>query len=191
MVYSSVERGYTIVELMVTVVIVALLAATLGMFVVRLLKIQENEREEAYVREKLADIAGAYADYLSIGSSVGMADQRIVATYRQETGGVSLETGRVSRVTSLESSLNRKSLAMDLNIYGVEWTNHVLKFSRSVNGDAPLVPLEGDIVTCKVVSYGALGRLQISARHDVRDAHGRIGTRTTSVERVVRLWNHQ
>ena len=67
------KRGYTVVELMVTIVIVAVLAATLGMFFVKLLRIQEREREEAYIRERLADICAAYADFVSDRQTVQSA----------------------------------------------------------------------------------------------------------------------
>ena len=42
MIYQSGKRGYTVVELMVTIAIVTVLAATVGTFVVRLLTFQET-----------------------------------------------------------------------------------------------------------------------------------------------------
>ena len=112
--------GYTVVELMVTIVIVSVLAATVGMFFVKLLTIQEREREEAYIRERLSDICGVYADFISIGSSfstaTNLSDQATVVKYRQETGGVSLETGLVSRVAYLTSLMNTTNKTIDLNI---------------------------------------------------------------------------
>ena len=105
-------QGFTVVELMVTIVIVAFLSATVGTFVCKLLTIQERDREEAYIREKLTDICGAYADFLSIGSSIssttGVSNQETVVKYRSETGGVSLETGIVTRVAYLVAAMNPK-----------------------------------------------------------------------------------
>ena len=195
--FSHALRGYTIVELMVTVVIVAVLAATVGTFIVKLLTFQEKDREEAYVREKLVDICGAYADLLSVGSLVSMqtnsSDQVMYVGYRRETGGVSLETGIVSRVTSLESSLRMKNHEVDINVYGLESGSNVLKLARTANGIAPLIPLVGDIVNCTITPLNneALGNLRVSAQYRIRNDAGKLEPRITSVERIVRLWNHK
>ena len=141
--------GYTIVELMVTIVIVSVLAATLGVFFVKLLNIQEREREEAYVREKLADICGEYADKLSIGSSIiNTSTNATIVKYRQETGGVSLETGLVTRVAYLSSFLNSTNDTVDMGIFSFENQDLIRKIARRASGDAYLLPLTADMVSC-------------------------------------------
>lgn len=141
--------GYTIVELMVTIVIVSVLAASVGVFFVKLLNIQEHERDEAYVLEKLADICGEYADKLSIGSSIiNTSTNATVVKYRQETGGVSLETGLVTHVAYLSSLLNSTNDTVDMNIFSIENRNLSRKIVRSASGDAHLMPLVGDMVSC-------------------------------------------
>ena len=192
-------RGYTIFELMVTVVIVTILAATVGIFFVKLLTLKEQDREEAYIRERLADICGVYADFISVGSSVdvhtNMINHPLTVTYRQEAGGVSLETGLVSRVSSVEASVNAFSGAVNMDVYGRDGTNNVLRLSRSINGNASLIPLAGDIVSCTIAPLGsddgALRTLRVEARYQVRNDDGVLETRRASAERIVRLWNHK
>ena len=188
------KRGYTVVELMVTIVIVSVLAATVGALFVKLLTIQEQEREEAYIREKLSDICGAYADFLSVGSSISTSNRTTLVTYRHETGGVSLETGIVSRVAQLTSSTNATSKAIDLNVDVFESGGLVRKFSRSMSGDAPLIPLMGDMVECTIVTsrtYAALGYLQVTAKYKVENDEGTVVEKPVTVGRMIRLWNRE
>lgn len=202
--------GYTVVELMVTIVIVSVLAATVGMFISKLLTIQEQEREEAYIRERLADICGAYADDLSIGSSFSRSNKTEIVAYRLETGGVSLETGRVTRVAYLTSATNATDKAVALNIYSLENGEFIPKFSRNMKGDATLIPLTGSnrvgLVSFRIrplnnepvsedadnwTSDAALGYLVAKAEYYIKNDVGEIETKTASVERVVRLWNKE
>ena len=206
---SRCRLGYTIVELMVTLVIVTVLAATVGMLFARLLSLQEREREEAYIREKLADVCGAVADDLSIASSFSMrtnlVQRDIIVAYRQETGGVSLETGRVSRVVYLTLTLNATNRTMALNAYTPEPEGLKQAFASSLNGDAPLIPLAGDLVGCTLTplnaafteedgvlaSDAALAYLQVSARYAVRNDDGEVEEKTATAGRVVRFWNRE
>ncbi len=207
--YGKGKRGYTVVELMATVVIVAVLAASVGVFFVKLLTIREREREEAYVREKLSDICGAYADFMSIGSSFYSATNQFgretIVKYRQETGGVSFETGVVTRVAYVSSSLNITNMTMDLGVYSQEPAGLNRKLSRTMRGDALMIPLAGDIISCSITplnanvwdeegaekSDAALGYLQVSARYEVENDDGEIESRTATAGRVVRLWNRE
>ena len=215
------RNGYTVIELLMTVAIVALLVATAGGWFVKLLKIQEKEREEAYVREKLVDICGSYADMVSIGSFIcenpeGTGNSTAVK-YRTETGGVSFETGLVTRVayvtTSFTNNLSLAHRTMNLGIYSTgpeEGARFVPlmddmvheKMSRNVEGDALLVPQLADLVSCTITplwtgetdayaTNAALGYLQVTARYVVEDENGRPATKTATAGRVVRLWNHQ
>ena len=200
--------GYTVVELMVTLVIVAVLATTVGVCFVRLLSVQENEREEAYIREKLADVCGVIADDLSIGTSISLStnlvQRDVIVAYRQETGGVSLETGRVTRVAYLTLTLNATNRTMALSAYRREPEGWTRTLSSSLNGDAALIPLAGDLVACTVTplnatdmtekdgvqtSDAALAYLQVSARYAVRNDDGDLEEKTATAGRVVRLWN--
>ena len=212
-VYSC-RHGYTIVELLTTIAIVAVLAATVGMFFVKLLRIQERDREEAYIREKLADLCGSYADAMSISSSFatrinpvsGCTDVRV--DYRHETGGVSLETGVVTRVSHLTTGMNVTNMTVDLKVFGFEKRELVEKLSRIGRGDAALLPLVGDMVSCTItplnpvgdlvtddtgfsMADAALGYLQVTAKYMVRNDDGLPEARTVSAGRVVRLWNRE
>lgn len=144
--------GYTIIELMVTILIVAALATAVGTFAVKLLTIQECDREEAYVREKLADICANYADFASIGStfSVSTSGRENIVAYRLETGGLSLETGRVSRVAYFTTATTNQT--MDVNVYSLQQGKRskifytekeglASKWARILSGDASLLTL--------------------------------------------------
>ena len=197
--------GYTVVEMMVTIVVVSVLAATVGVFFSKLLTMQENEREEAYIREKLADICGAYADDLSVGAAFSKSNQTEIITYRHETGGVSLETGRVSRVAYLSSSVNATNNTLDLNIDVFEQCELIRKMTQQLNGNAPLIPLLGDMVRLRITplngnvwedglvqtSDAALGYLEAMARYRVKNDDGEFVTNTVTAGRVVRLWNRE
>ena len=205
------KHGYTIVELMVTIVIVSILAATVGTFFVKLLNIRESEREEAYIREKLADICGAYADAMSVGSSFGTRTNLLThamdmkVNYRQETGGVSLETGKVVGVTQMISSLNTTNKTVDLSLYGFNQGELVKKLQRMAKGDAALMPLLGDMVSCTIrplncntggvdgdgylMNNAALGYLEVKAEYKVKNKTGETVWENATAGRVVRLWN--
>lgn len=204
-------RGYTVVELMVTIVIVSVLAATVGMFFVKLLTIQEREREEAYIRERLSDICGAYADFVSVGASfhvnTNSANTLTAVKYRQETGGVSLETGLVTKATCLTTMMNPTNRTLDLDIYSESIEGLNRRFSRRMNGDASLIPLLGDMVSCTITPLNhtktevgtngyettdaALGWLQVAAKYRVENGNGEMETKTATAGRVVRLWNRE
>lgn len=196
MAFLAIKRGSTVVELMVMIVIVTVLAASVGTFIVKLLTLRENDREDAYIREKLIDVCGTYADLLSVGSSINTNGPGMQVTYRQETGGVSFETGVVSQVTSLISDVTNGMVK--LNVYGLELEESILKYVRQANGNADLIPQVGNIVSCTVTPINAtdwqsaaLGNLRIEARYQVRNGDGNIEIKATRVERIVRLWNHE
>lgn len=207
--FKIIRRGYTIVELMVAVVIVAVLAATLGTFVVKLLTLQERDREEAYIREQLVDICGIYADYLSIGTTVitNASNQSFAVKYRQEAGGVSFETGRVSRVVQLESvekpytAMNKACRTVALNTFDAGGDS--LNFSKEFRGDdLPLMTVKDLKIRDNSVNLrcgirplkgrtgtAALWNLEVRADYVVRNDEGDLVPKYASVERVVRLWN--
>ena len=203
----NVKCGYTIIELMVVIVIVAVLAATIGTFVVNLLTLQEQEREEAYIREKLVDISGVYADYLSVGSIVSNAvGYNFDVAYRQETGGVSFETGRVIRVAMLRSleksfvSFNNME-GKDLHIDTFDTRGDRLNFSKEFCGvDIPLMTATDlkindrpVLVRCWInpLSYSALWNLHVRADYWVKKDNGNLVPTNATTERIVRLWNHE
>lgn len=146
------RRGYTIFELMVTILVVTALAAVVGAFFVNLLTIQERDREEAYIRETLADMCANYADFTSLGSAFSIANLANIVSFRQETGGLSCETGRVSHVAYLATATTNST--MDLNFYSLSTNSSktcrifsnlknglVSNWARKLNGDASLLDL--------------------------------------------------
>jgi len=199
------RTGMTLVELMVTVLIGAILATTLGVFFVKLLTIQEQEREEGYVREKLVDICAAYADYLSIASSVSnnaaAGDMAFSALYRQETGGVSLETGRVSRVTHFFSSLDAQDSTLGVSIGHYVTNDFQSGFSRTLRGDALLMNLTNDLVAvggamvtplnATLIENASLVYLKVSARCECKNEKGEKKYKYVTAGRIVRLWNKE
>ncbi len=188
---------------MVVTVIVTFFAVAVGTFFTKLLGIQEREREEAYIREKLSDICGLMADDISIGKSFMQSNSFTIVNYRHETGGVSLETGRVYNVSKLVASLNTTNNLLNFGLDVFEAGRIVSKPPSSVNGNAHLIPLLGDMVSVSITplnaniesfesiqsSDAALGLLSLSARYRVENDDGEIVTNTVSAERLVRLWN--
>lgn len=209
-------HGFTIIELMVTIVIVSVLAATAGTFFMKLLTLQEKERESAYIRERLVDICEICADALSIGTSISnivdSVNPGFEATYRYETGGVSLEAGRVSRVAKMQvrmktsQTLNNKACTtLDLGVKAVESGRENLMFSRNLRADnTPLIPFPHFKVKDNLVklSYtmtplnenaanAALWNLNVIAQYEVKNRMGEFVLTNVVAERVVRLWNHE
>lgn len=224
--------GYTVFELLVTVLIVTGLATVVGSFFVKLLTIQEKDREEAYIREKLSDLCAVYADFASIGSSFSIesSGNANIVSYRQETGGVSFETGRVSRVAYLTTATTNET--MDLNVYSFETGTNILtkifsnikegltsKWARFLNGDASLLitpagELDVKKVECAVIplalyanetnyvsdvafngfdvySNASIANLKVTAWYTYKNSHRETVLTNASVERLVRLWNHE
>lgn len=217
------RRGYTLIELLTTILIVVILVAVIAVYYVKLLRIQEKEREEAYIREKLVNICGVCADYLSVGSSFHIStnsvNQMFAVKYRQETGGVSLETGRVARVSYLTGYVNTPSekfkedddstgngtINFDVYSMGVDGIKKTL--SNTANGSAQLIPLFGDLVSCTITPLNytqkcvgtngyettdaALAWLHVSAEYVIENEDGGFDKKTVGVGRVVRLWNSE
>lgn len=203
--------GYTVIELMVTILIVTILVSTLGVSFVKLLTIQEKDREQAFIRERLTEICSSYADCLSIGTSVSNTPSGgFVATYRNETGGVSLETGRVDHASLLVSSPNehvtdegKRYFTLDLGIYAYEMGIKTPKFLRDLRGDnMPLISpkdlkMKDGIVSlsCAILPLNAvrmedaaLGYLTVTGWYNMEET----GALTNvAVGRIVRLWNHE
>ena len=199
-------------ETAVTLGLAALLAAMVGTGMARMLALQEREREEAYVRESLADVCAAYADMISIGSSMrgstNLANQAVTVGFRQETGGVSLETGRVTQVAYVTSMANPETKALELDIYSLVPEGLDLRLSFNARGDAALIPLAGEMVSCTVrplnydpetatntagflITDAALGYLEVKARYAVKNKKGEEEERFATAGRMVRLWNRE
>lgn len=204
--FKNGKYGYTVVELMVTVIIVAILATTLGIFFVKLLRIQEQEREEAYIREKLIDFCSSYANYASVGSvfysATNALNQLTAVKYRLETGGVSLETGIVSKVTYLASKMNVINKTIDIDIFSQGVNGEERKLSRRMSGDASLIPVPGDMISCTLTPLSsstngyettdaALAWLEVAAQYEVMNDDGDKEMKTVKAGRLVRLWNKE
>lgn len=199
------RHGYTIVELIVTMVIVVVVSATVGGFFVKLLTFHEKERHRAYIQERLVDICGFYADYLSLGTNVCNDVNRFGVDYRVETGGVSFETGRVSRVaqfvSSMKTSAQFRNTTLDFSAWAFEPGIITNKFCRNLRGDdTPLVPLSS-IRELKIKgrnvnlshrldplnASGTLWHLQVLATYEVEDGD----SEAVRACRIVRLWNRE
>lgn len=205
--HPPMRRGMTLIELLVTMLIVTIVSVMFGFYFVKLLNIHEDEREMGYVRERLVDICAAYADYLSIASSIrNITDYSFDADYRQETGGVSLETGRVSRVTHLNTYLDSSAGRMELNIGRIVTNEFVSGFSRKLRGDALLMNMTNDLVLVRRAGIpeamltrlngtsdetASLFYLMVSARCKCEDDNGNAKYRYVTAGRIVRLWNKE
>lgn len=224
--------GYTVFELVVTVLIVTVLATSIGVGFVKLLSLQERDREEAYIREKLSDLCAVYADFASIGSTFSVSSSREanIVSYRPETGGMSFETGRVSHVAYLTTAATNGTI--DLNVYSfVNGTNVtsrmfsnskngiVSKWTRFLHGDASLLTVPSGQLDVRNVQYtitplgvngtdangapderfvgfnvysnAVVGNLKATAWYTYRNSKKELVLTNATVERLVRLWNHE
>ena len=199
------RRGASAVELLMTTVIVAILACACGVLFARLLSVRERDREEAYVREKLSDICAAYADAMSVGEYFETTNGLMTVKYRHETGGVSLETGKVVRVARAATVMDHEKHVSVLDIYSFKDGGLGIGLSRTAYGDAELIPLGAEMTGCTITPLGGnategggfarydsvLGYLQMSARYKTEDERGNPTYRTVSAGRLVRLWNRK
>lgn len=201
------KHGYTLVELMVTVVIVAVLAATLGIFLINLLTLQEQDREEAYIRERLVDICGIYADYLSVGLTVSntVGSANFDVKYPEETSGISFETGRVIRVAMLRSSAKLYDADRNLCIDTFDVRGVPRNLSNEFRGDdIPLMTAvdlnindRPVLLRCWIdslngpIESAAIGNLHVRADYWVKRDNGFLVPTNAIAERIVRLWNHE
>lgn len=190
--------GFTIVELMVCIVLAVILAASVGPSAVKLLRVVESSREEGFMREKLATIAGVYADWLSLAQSYVVTNMAngvkvISADYPVEMDGISFETNNVCKVTACHSAVSNGMWNVWFDTHDPRYPDHVRKVS--FDGDALIEHVSARIVEVTLKpelplpnqAYCTLSILATNHFWDVKaDAYS---MRTVRTERIVRLWN--
>ena len=127
------RKGFTVIELMITILIVVILTVSFGGALSGLLCLHEKDREEGYMREKLAYICGEFADYFSLADKVGrFMDENGKAVYaagfRMEADGVSYETGKVVKVSNIYVSATN-------GIFNVAMRNADARYRRAGDSD--------------------------------------------------------
>lgn len=201
------RRAFTIVELCVTMLIVAILGVAMGASTVRLLRLRESNREEGYMREKLAFICGEAADYLSMANSiVAVANPNGVVLksgFRMETEGVSFETGKVIKVSGLYLSGTNGTFNLALDTADrrherVKGTKGLYRKTQTLDADGMLMDVLAKIVEFKVdppMVYGVtnvipLHVLTVSATNIYYDIVGNTSAvRKVTSKRGFRMWN--
>ena len=206
------RRGFTIVELMVCIVLVVILAAAIGPSAVKLLRVHESLREEGFMREKLAMLAGIYADWLSLADSivvttnkVGVMNKetivKISAHYPEETEGISFETNIISKVSACHSVVSNGMWNIWFETKDPKFPDGVRKIS--FDGDALIEHVAARIVDVSLehvdariieankkthdIGYPKLSILATNHFWDVKK--NAYSLRTVKAERIVRLWN--
>ncbi len=201
------KRAFTIIELCVTILIVTILCVAMGGAIVRLLRLRESDREEGYMREKLALICAEAADYLSMANSI-VADSTphglvLKGGFRMETEGVSYETGKVVKVSGLYLSGTNGAfnLAMDTadrRYESVRGLEGLYRKRQYLDADGMLLDVLARIVEFRVdppLVYGVtnslpLHVLTVSATNNYYDIVGNSNAvRRVTSKRGFRLWN--
>ncbi len=201
------KRAFTIVELCVTMLIVAILGVVMGTAIVRLLRLRESDREEGYMREKLALICGEAADYLSMANSiVAVSDLHglvLKGGFRMEMEGISYETGKVVKVSGLylsgtNGTFNLALDTADSRYEGVRGIEGLYRKRQKLDADGMLMDVIARIVEFRVdppMVYGMtnslpLHVLTISATNNYYDIVGNTNAvRRVTSKRGFRLWN--
>ena len=201
------KRAFTIIELCVTMLIVAFLCVAMGGSIIRLLRLRESDREEGYMREKLTLICGEVADHLSMAQSIAIGvDQHgliLKGGFRMETEGVSFETGKVVKVRGLylsgtNGTFNLAMDTADARYESITDTEGLYRKKQTLDADGMLMEVLAKIVEFRIdppMAYGVtnflpLHVLTVSATNNYYDIVGN----TTAVRRVTskrgfRLWN--
>ena len=185
--------GFTLVELLITMLITTIVAAVFGLGVVRLLRLEESNRQEGYIRERLTMITSTYADYLSMGSKLWPVNfpnnvKGYSTEFRTETGGVSFETGKVTRVVGMTSSVSNGLFNIGINTAG-EMFNGFLE--KHISGAAELLPVLSLITDVSIYPEdGAVRMLSITASNTVYNVKSnQYEPRQIVSRRLFRLWN--
>lgn len=194
--------------MMICIVLVVILAVSIGPSAVKLLRVHESSRQEGFIREKLSMLASRYADWLSLSESVVATAENgvdvIHAYYPDEMEGVSFETNNICKVTACHSVVSNEIVQSGQGARVVRrW--HVwfdTKDSRFPDGkrdltfdcDALLEHAEAGILdvyvtplNVPIVNYCQLSILATNRFWNAK--HDSYSIKTVSTERLVRLWN--
>lgn len=193
------KRAFTIVELSITVLIVAILCVFVGGSIVRLLKLRESNREEGYMREKLSLICAETADYLSMANSlIALTNEHgliIKGGFRMETEGPSFETGKVVKVSGVYLSGTNGVFNLALNTSDSRYNGFK---KQTLNADGMLMDVLSKIEEFRIDPPMVLGVtnnlplhvLTVSATNTYYDILGNTdAVRRVKSKRGFRLWN--
>ena len=100
------NKGFTLVELMATIVVMVFMAVYVGAGLMRLLSLDELNREKARALEKLSDIEARTQTLVAVGAKASsMSDTRIDIVYPYMVFGIVCETNYLVQVTNTTLSL--------------------------------------------------------------------------------------
>lgn len=211
--FFTLRNGATMIELMVTSSIVAIVAASLSVGLVKLFAIEDEIRDKAFIRERLCRMISDYADCLSLAKAVSN-DTRVIE-FRTETGGVSFETNFLCKVTSARLSLidlYKTSALSDQKVTGVDLVveSEDEKYNRkprhlTLGAESEIyqnfrVAAKrrygniGDVCSLRVEGVGSVRRLTLRAKYPRLQKVNGVKVpvdELIEVSRIVRLWNHQ
>ena len=175
------RNGATLVELLVTTLIIVTMAVSLGAAIGAAVALDQNYREESAVRTALA-LQMEYAErYFSLATNaVGGA-----AVYRLETGGVSFESNHWTRVSSVAMTTNQGK--MNFRIESTD-ERHNPSEIKAISPFGLLRIASATNVEARLEGSGKFRRLVLQAIYPVRTRNG-TELRTNTVDRPIRLWN--
>ena len=209
----SFRRGATMIELMVTSSIVAIVAVGLSVGLMKLFAIEDEIRDKAFIRERLCRMISDYADCISLAKAVSN-DTRVIE-FRTETGGVSFESNFLCKVTSVRMSLidlYKTSVLSDQKVTGVDFMvesedeeygrspRHLTLGAESEIYQNFRVATKrrygniGDVCSLRIEGVGSIRRLTLCAKYPrllkVNGVKMPVDE-LIEVSRIVRLWNYQ
>lgn len=210
---SALRSGATMIELMVTSSIVAIVAVGLSVGLMKLFAIEDEIRDKAFIRERLCRMISDYADCLSLARAVSN-DTRVIE-FRTETGGVSFETNFLCKVTSARMSLidlyktsvlsDRKATGVDLVVesedekYDKKPRHLTLGAESEIYQNFRVAAKRrygniGDVCSLRIEGVGSIRRLTLCAKYPRLQKVNGVKMpvdELIEVSRLIRLWNYQ
>lgn len=192
--------GVTLVEMLVTLLLVMIVAVGLSTAISAALSIEQRYREESDIRTALA-LQMDYAErYFSLATSI---TNQQTAAFRQETDGISMETGHWNRVSGV--TLSTTNNVLNFRITSNDSERHDAVADREFSADSMLraslvqtnatrctyARLEGDgTVRRLVLKTDFLEKVRTNTVAGTRMWLTTVTrTNTISVERPIRMWN--
>jgi Tfp pilus assembly protein PilE len=180
-------KGSTLVELLVTVTILIFVAIALSAAISNILSIEQPYMAEAGVRTKMA-LQMKYAErYLSLANRVSSMGGTNTIAFRQETGGVSFETGTWIRVKEVQMTPTSQSLVF---VIASDDEQHDAIATNAIDADGLVWPFAATNTVATLEGSGAIRKLTLASTFAIETDAG-VEYRSITNSRPVRLWNYQ
>ena len=107
------EKGFTLMELIVTIMILCIVTAYAFHAMIRLLSIDELNKEKARALEKLGVISARTQSLVAVGARAEvLEDERLDIVYPYMVFGIACETNRFTQVTNIVAQVRKVKMEM-------------------------------------------------------------------------------